>query len=528
MKKNSTIFRILAAISALFLSGSFAYSHSFEQVRAMAAKAETTLAPGVTINGIIVSDYRSYNSENTPNTAWNKVDVSVAISTVYLQSEDGRLGFKLVLDNIYLNRFERGTMVEVDLGGATLVRSDEPQAYTILHPKAVRVLSTGNSPAVKTRKITDISDDDIYTLVTIEGVEYLNKQGSFLNVYELCTQKNHINRADATFRAADSWASMLLDGEGNHIYLQLNSKEPWRRNVLDFPKGTGSVTGIIVCSQNRRYGADFGRYSIRPIFRNDIAIAMEEASAYTPIASWRWDRNYHEELNFVQNGKRRWLNRRTVQNDAVKAETGNGILYTTTPAFYSLDTEYDARHATDGNGMGARAAGALRLDCNTSDWYIYNGGKMAGTNSIIVETSTAGVTGNGLTFNFSMLAGNHSVKYSYGFPAYWTVTYSIDGRKWYPTGFNFALKPIAYKRALYEKAFYPTSYDAAMGFPEFSIKLPAALLGKEKIYIRISPANDILTGIYTDPAKSIASEKMAPGYEHPCCIRIGMVELKTF
>lgn len=520
--------KIYVSILTLMSLSAVCRGESFEEVRALALGNETVLDAGVSVCGTVVSDYRSYNAENAPNTAWNKVDLSVPLSTVYIQSEDGRYGFRVVLDDLYSNKYERGTEVRLDLSGAVLERSEEPQAYTIRHPRSVEVLSRGKGIPAKTVRLEDLKDEDIYTLVTIPELEYLNKQGSFLNIYELCAQQNQINRLDAPFHSCDAWASMLMDGNGNHIYMQLNSKVDWRRNTLDFPQGRGSVTGVLVCSGNRRYGISFGRYSIRPVFREDIAISADPGTAYETVASWRWDRNYHHEINFVENGPCRWLDRKSVRNDAVRAESGEGRLYSTCGAYISLDVEYDSRHATDAGGMAGRAAGALRMDGNTAGWYNFENGELVSTNAIIVETSTSGVSGSGLVFNFSMLAGNHSARLSYGFPAFWTLKYSTDGTSWIPAGFDFELRPVAFRRCLYEKVFYPTPYDAAAGFPEFSVRLPSDLLGKEKLYLSLSPANDILTGIHEDPSHPVASERMVNGYDHPFCIRIGMVELKAY
>lgn len=502
-------------------------AESIEQIKNMASTTQTKLKEG-SVSGVVISDLRSPNSETNPNLAWNKVDVALSLQTIYIQDNEGANGLRVVLRSIYENKFKRGTEVQLDLQGASIIKDENSGAVTIYEPKSVRVIAENVQIKAKERTISELQDSDIYTLVSVTDLEYLNKQGSFLNIYELCAQCSRLNELDIPQHSCDSWAAMMLDSHGNHIYLQLNSRLTWRRNCLDFPKGRGSVTGVVVNSQNRRYGVDFGRYSLRPAFRSDIALEQEESSAYKTVAAFRWDKNFHQELNFVGNGPKRWLGRKDIKNDAVRAEQGNAILYNTCGAYYSLDTEYDARHATDGSGMGARAAGALRLDGDCADWFIYNNGRIAGYGAIVIETSTAGVQGEGLVFNFSMLAGNHSIKLSYGFPALWTVTYSTDGSKFKPTGLSFMLKPIAYNRDMYEKKFYPTSYDAAMGFPEFSIKLPATLLGQEKLYLRISPMGDTITELYEDPSIPIASGKMAQGYEHPYCIRIGMAELKTY
>lgn len=519
---------MIAAMIGLCIGILPLHSESMTQIKSMASTQEAKLKAGTTVEGIVISDFRSPNSETNPNIEWNKVDIALSLRTIYIQDAEGVNGLRVVLGSMYDNKFERGTLVRMNLDGARIVKDEETGAVTIYEPKSVESVAENVPIPLKERTISQLCDEDIYTLVSVTDLEYLNKQGSFLNIYEMCAQHTRVNELNPPTRACDSWASLMLDSEGNHIYLQLNSRLTWRRNTLDFPKGRGSVTGVVVSSSNRRYGADFGRYSLRPIFRSDIGLAQEEESAYHTVASFRWDRNYHHELNFVENGPKRWLGRKDIKNDAVRAETGDAILYNTCGACYSLDTEYDARHAMDGTGMGSRAAGALRMDGDCSDWYTFRNGRIAGVGAIIIEASTKGIHGNGLIFNFSMLAGNHSIKLSHGFPAIWTVTWSTDGTTFRPTGMSFMLKPIAYNRGMYEKTFYSTSYDAAMGFPEFSIKLPPALLGQEKVYIRISPMGDSITELHQDPSEPIASGRMSQDYKHPYCIRIGMAELKTY
>lgn len=484
-----------------------------------------TLPEGTVIEGIVISDWRLENTELNPNIEWDRVDVGLTHRTAYIESTDGSCGLRLVFDSQYFNKLCRGSLVSIDVSQCSLEAESNPERYTVrgIGSDKVTVKNASAGIPVKKKKISQLQDEDIYTQVTLTGLEFLSKQGSFSNILEQCTLSTPLNYTvvDKRYHAADGWAGLLEDAEGSHIYMQVNSRCQWRRNNIGVPRGVGNVTGVVVTGDNRRYGGSFGKYSLRPIAREDIAIPAEEASSFRTVASWRWDRNYYNALNLKNAGQVKWVPKDGVQADAVIAEKGSGLLYSDSGCTMRPSTEYDARHCTDGNGNGSRKAGSLMFSGKGSNWI-----RPSGNASVTMETSTEGVDGKGLLFNFSFVAGVHDV--TFGIPAVWTVEYSTNGSKWTPAGLTVPLRPIAWEGTNFGKGFAGTSYDCAMGFSEYSVALPASLLGQKKVYVRIIPVGRTLTNLFpTEPATDINSVSSSDT-GRSIDIRFGMVELKAY
>ena len=93
----------------------------FAALRAEAAGRTVRLAPGTQLEALVVSDYRSQNMELNPNVSWDKVDLGENLRTAYVESPDGRYGFRLRFAGIYENRLERGDRVRLDLDRKSVV-----------------------------------------------------------------------------------------------------------------------------------------------------------------------------------------------------------------------------------------------------------------------------------------------------------------------------------------------------------------------------------------------------------------------
>lgn len=526
MERKRVKYRRLTAALVAVLFVINAGAESFDQVRALCTKGRIVLSKGITVRGLVISDYRSYNNELNPNTSFNKVDLSLTHRTAYIESIDGRLGFKILFDSMYDNRLERGMEITLDLSNCVLINDSSTKSYSLEGITAEKI--TINKTAVplpsKKKSIAQLTAEDIYTYTTIEDVEFLTKQGAFSNIYELCAQASALNILNPPFRAADGWASLLEDGSGQHIYMQLNSKCQWRRNDFRFPKGIGELSGVVVCNNNRRYGCDFGPFSIRPIVREDIRIAEEPESHFHTVAQWNWNYNTHQALKCKKNGEVRWVKRSGIKDDAILADMGDGELWTDSGCAMSLDGEYDSRFCAVANGAARTTASALRIDGKTEKWY-----PTGGPAGIYIKTSLAGVKGNGVLFNFSFVAGNESYYKSWGCPAFWTVEYSTDGRSFKSTGFEARLRPVAFYQSLIaKKGYIGAPYDAAMGFSEYSVPLPAELIGKDTVYIRIIPKNTFVVVIQQDWTQPIDNVGRASQYNNDFCVRFGMLGLKVF
>ena len=507
---------------------------SFEELRAKVGnKGNVILPEGTFIEGIIVSDYTSLNMEGPVQVSCKEVDPGMTFRTAYIQSADGNCGFRVHFNSVYDNRFPRFSRVKMDLGGAVLTRESDPERYTISNIVGafVTVLETDVQLTPKVRHIGDLTDADLYTFVTLADVEFMSKEGSYTNVHEKKVLRSYINsfktHADGPI---DGSGLLLKDNRGDDIFMPVNTKCTWRRNGDRVPQGVGYVDGVLVHTSLRRYG-DIGHYAIRPASEKDIRISMDTISFYETIAEWNWDRNYDVALDLERQGLQEWVSGQAFEPDRVLPDVGQGYLSTSAGSMMRLDCEWNSRCVHDGNdaGSGAREWAALRLNSDTKDWYIFNGDRIVGSQAVIVETSTTGFEGQGLSFEFTFCAGNCSADLSWGFPGEWQVAYSIDGRNFIPVQKTFLLRPLWYNPANVKDlgGVRNLSYDAAPGLIECRVSLPAFLLGKDKVYFRIYPSSDKLTILPENPEDDINGGTMKAGFSHPFVLRLGKVSVKS-
>ena len=527
MRKLTIIFASLFA--AVNISAA-----SFAELRdKVGNKGSITLPQGTELDGVIVSDYTSYNMETAPQISAQTVDLGLNFRTAYVQNLDGTLGFRVVFNSVYDNRIPRFSKIKMDLGGAILTKESDPERYTISNVVGafVQVLDNNVSVSPKVRHIADLTDKDLYTFVTLTDVEFMSKEGSFTNVHEKKVQRSYLNSFRTNYDGPIDGSGLLLkDNQGDDIFMPVNTKCTWRRDGNRVPQGVGFVDGVLVHTVLRRYG-DIGRYAIRPASRADIRIPMDPASSYETIAEWNWDRNYDVALNLENQGLKEWIFGEPVQADRVLPDVGKGFLSTTVGAKMRLDNEHNTRCVQDGNepGVGSREWAILRLNSDTRDWYLFNGEQIVGANAVVVETSTVGFEGSGVSFEFTFGAGNCSANLSWGFPGEWQVAYSVDGRNFIPVQKTFLLRPLWYNSANVKAlgGVRDLCYDAAPGLAECRVALPAFLLGKEKVYFRIYPSSGKLTELPEKPEDDINGGTMKSDFSHEFVLRLGKVSVKS-
>ena len=526
--------RVLMFLVALCMTATNLFADSFEDLRGRVGnKGSIVLPQGTEIEGIIVSDYKSHNMETPVQVSAKAVDLGDNFRTAYIQSLDGKYGFRVVFNSVYDNRFPRFSRVKIDLGGAVLTKENDPERYTIsnLVGAFVSVLEENAQVAPKVRHIGELTDDDLYTFVTLADVEFMSKEGAYTNVHEKKVARTYINDFKTHVDGPIDGSGLLLkDTRGDDIFMPVNTKCTWRRDGDRVPQGVGDVDGVLVHTVLRRYG-DIGRYAIRPATDKDIRIPMESASSYETIAEWNWDRNYDVALNLENQGLQEWIFGDVYSPDRVLPDVGQGFLSTTAGAMMRLDAEWNSRCVHDGNdaGSGAREYAVLRLNSDTKDWYIFEGDKIVGANAVLVETSTKGYEGSAVSFEFTFSAGNCSADLSWGFPGEWQVAYSVDGRNFIPVQKTFLLRPLWYSPANVKDlgGVRDLCYDAAPGSIECRVTLPAFLLGKDKVYFRIYPMSGKLTVLPENPADDINSGTMRNGFSHQFVLRLGKVSVKS-
>ena len=498
-------------------------AESFEDIRKKASSKGSLMTAGE-ITGVIVGDYRSPNVATNYNTRFDYVDLRTNKRTNYIQSEDGKLGFRLLFDGLYDNRLKRADKVKINLAGCTVIREDNPERYTISGIKIenIETLAEGVTLASKEKSISELTDADLYTYVTLKGIEFMNKQGAYTNVFELVPQRSFMNQERNPWSMGDGWASLLKDAEGDAIYMLVNSKCSWRRNGTGVPQGVGKLSGIVVHEYIRRYGDNFGKYSIRPLNEQDVVKDMpkESGSSYEVIADWNYDRNYLAQLNIEGIGMVKGM-KATRYSGRILPDEGKGYLSNTAGATTSLDTDYDTRYSNDNAGM--RKYAGLRFEANVHNW-------LAKGSGVIVEFSTEGLSGKALTFDFSFGVGNHDIQNSWGFPAYWNVEYSTDGKNFKVAKENIVVRALPYtfgRLKGVDNADRMPNCDMAMGFTDHSVKLPASLLGQKNVTILLTPASRRMATIPTDELENSIQGEITPEINKQMVLRMGRLTVKV-
>lgn len=476
------------------------------------------------VSGVVVSDYRSLNNADGRFVDWNDCDVTESLRTVYICNEDGTGGLRLVFDNIYDNRLEKGDRVTLSLAKCSVAQG----VVTGLKAGSVISRTPGKPLEPRRRSIASLCDSDLYTYVEIDSLEFADKAGAFLNVDERFVQKTPLNESQKPNSSIDSWANMLKSADGTYIYMIMSTRVPWRRDGNGVPKGVGPVAGILVPAQLPRYGNMHSRYALRPMCREDIRIPEAEASSYAVVASLRHDNNPGNNALYLYNGLQ--LNDKVchIMSDRFVMEQGGGQIWTEAMAYLRADRDLDSP-VVEHNGE--RKGGAFRFEGNLHGFYKYDDkGEVEGVNPINVAFSTKNLQKNGrLFFDFAWCSGNGSAKPSWGYPVDWTLEYSVDGGKSFyrASDMCFTPRPIAYPNA--DVAQYGKCRlcrDAAPGFTQHSVQLPSECIDKENVVVRLVPSAKIVS-FSEDPSVPLENrlENMKRGKMHYIVIRFSSIEI---
>lgn len=448
---------------------------SFSEVRDMISgdSGEITIPDYATIEGFIVSDKESANVCISPQTAQFKFDYNENYKTSYFESTDGKYGFCLKYASTGDNQLPRYTKARIALQGLTLVKEAEPTRYTLKGVTADDFIepSTADASALPTKykTVEQLTDDDLYTWVSLSNVEILCKDGCFTNAtdgYAIMTDE--INPAGTRTAARWDCAPLLMsDMSGNTMYMLTNAMVPWRRDGQGVPQGSGTFNGVIVAEELVRYG-DLGRYQMRAMTREDIALDGNPFSK--TIVEWNWN---------------------DTLNDVVP-ETGEGEITLYGDARIALTTDFNAlvhynvktsatEISTDTNANNT-GKGVI----NNRGIYIYNKWWDFDNDEgryFDVSFSTAGLTGTNLYIGFAWNHGQLS-NTTLDSPSHWKLLYSVDNGATFTT-----FVPLVENRSLVW--WTTTSQDSCPGYKDFAFSLPTSCFGQQKVIVRFQVADKV-------------------------------------
>ncbi|MEG2151550.1 MAG: DUF5689 domain-containing protein, partial [Bacteroidaceae bacterium] len=258
---------------------------SFDKVREYAASkpagTEIALRKKEYIRGIVVSD------KNNRNLA----PPDVVGNTVYLQSEDGKQAFRLKIQEAKYNNYNLGDVVHVSLYKTKVIRGENPDCITLTNIKIENLLFKEDAPvavAPHEKAISELTDRDMFTYVKLKSVEIAVPFGNF---------SNQNNGYFETYLKQNTYPIGIRDVDGNFMYMLSNAGKVYngasdnKTGVLyqraALPKGSGTISGILVHEDLCHYGGDQGRYSIRQLSREDVALKAERENGFsTVLAEW--------------------------------------------------------------------------------------------------------------------------------------------------------------------------------------------------------------------------------------------------
>jgi hypothetical protein len=250
-----------------------AIAKDFDYVKTLPAGIVTQ---DIYIEGVIISDKGNPNMGQNANSAANKhvVDKTENSITSYIQSVDGKSGFRIRAKTGGDNIYGRNEVVKIWLKGVNLIKETNPSRTTIDQVQSINVMSkVASASPLLPRDIymKDLTDNDTYTYVKLKDVEISIPSGSFFNINE-----GYIARTD-------EYPLNVRDINGDSMYMLTNIDVPYRRDGTPVPQGSGTISGILVHEELPRYGGNIGKFSIRHITRDDIALQNDRNAGFSNV-----------------------------------------------------------------------------------------------------------------------------------------------------------------------------------------------------------------------------------------------------
>lgn len=455
---------------------------TFEELRGLIADAEGQIEIGqdIAVSGVIVSDRNSPNMAGSPMLkAATRPDLGINDRTAYMQNADGSLGLALLTTDAQQNNLQRYDKLKLWCKGLTLTKQSNPERYTLSGVTQDHIVTkeagTAEELPAKRRFIDQLTDADLYTQVTLKRCQMAVRTGRFIPVHI-----NYTNSFNNYYPAA------VLDRHGDMIYLMTNHGCDWR--FKEMPDGEGTITGVIVHEPYTFFdrGGDIGRYQIRNVTREDIALDESADNVFSAVAvEWSPDGSKDPRAYAFPQYPHPGVS--SGQAHCVAATTGSGLSFMSTYAWLAVGSAYRAKE--DG------------LTINNASWghkQLWDPANNTG-HSLLFEFSTQGVSSTQCSFVFT--CRYHSAQ---GGLRYWTAEYSLDGDNWKK------LTDFTVPDAGNWNNMQP---EQLSGDKSVWMQVPTEILGQSVAWIRLRPvSNKIGTATTYDTATIAANGQVANAF----------------
>ena len=510
-------------------------SVDFGYIRSLPDAGESvTVDEYVIIEGYIVSNPESGNAGENIRTTEMTIDYSGSQRTAYIESLDGKYGFMIETAGVGDNIFRRYDKVQILLYGTALARHENPERYVIsgVTAQMVTAQEAGTAASIpdKRRFVSELTDDDVYTFVTLRDCEFPVRKGALTPIHDGYTNA-HNNEITSKY------PRLMRDIEGSSIYLYTNTTCPYRRDGRKLPYGSGEIGGVVVFELYPGYvygdGPDedshgnIGRYQLRHMAYEDIRFDDEESFSAL-LTEYRYvkdqkqdasDKRYYWYPTFGANG--RFSHSTTIKPTTYTTWNYIGPVGTKNalPPFsahignegYGMGiiledgTDYnnpggdkvDAKINADGKGQETSpACTSWKQTC----WWDYTNDR---GESWCVEFSTADIETDFLSMQFTVQGGKAGAGVS---PIFWKAEWSLSGDLsgddgWKYIG-SYQVPDMVISSSV--KAWQLGAYK------QIDMPLPLEMLGHGKVYIRFTPERNAVNStakfaVSEIPAKDASS-----------------------
>ncbi len=422
------------------------------------AYVKQTLASGIInenifVEGVVISDKGHPNmaqnlNKSTDKHSLDKTENSIA---VYVQSPDGSSGLYFKTKTPGDNIFNFNDRVKIWLKGLTVQQLQDPSRTIVAGLDVIHIMKKDAGTGLlqpKEKYMSALTDNDLYTYVKLKDVEISVPSGAFTNINEGYAAR------------MDCYPLNIRDIQGSSMYMLTNLDVLYRRDGKRVPQGSGAVAGIVVHETYDRYGGNIGRYSIRHLKREDIALNEDRGNGFSAVLV-EWSRF-----------KTEYAATPTETQNPLTPDIGNGRIYQSGKKYLDF-TASGITPTTDYNGLlqepatnkGAVANGGW----GCKGWW--NATSNTGE-SWIIEVSTKGIS-SPLSLQ---VEGNSDV----GGPRNFVAEWSVDNAAWNSLG-NFTFQDVA--------NWSNTLLTQVAGQKVLNFRLPQAASGQDKLYIRLRVAN---------------------------------------
>ena len=244
----------------------------------------------VILEGIVVSNTANRNAGENSQLTTSTIDYTVSERTVYLESFDGKYGIAMQTKSTEDNVYDQYDHVPILIQGASGYLVENPDRYELRNvTKAMvisRVAGSASDVPVKEKHMSQLTDDDIYTYVTLKEVEFPVRKGAITPInegYAIGTNAHRISK----------YPLLVRDINGDDMYMLTNTNCAYRSDGTRLPYGSGKISGVIVHERFPRFdwrdGADpaemdddptlgfIGRYQIRHQTKGDVWDNMQNS-----------------------------------------------------------------------------------------------------------------------------------------------------------------------------------------------------------------------------------------------------------